>query len=222
MRSTWAALGARGAKAPGGRRKPVATSNCPAQRRRPGAPGLLQRRAAYGGTTRSAETSLLPCARSRRMIEVTAAKGGLETTRNGLNGSRRSLASACTTLTWAAANLLRRWRQRLGCSSTATTRAPLSTSQRVSSPRPAPMSSTRSPGATAASSTSRIAQPLSSSCHPHRGALPPGTEDHDHDRHWARLAPQAAGGKGFSRGGQDLDGLRTGSRTYLRGWRPST
>src|SRR5215470_2262516 len=76
-------------------------------------------------------------------------------------------ASACTTVTGRPANRPCRWRARAGCSSTAMTRAPRSTSSAVSAPWPAPISSTSSPGRTAASATIRAAHSSVSGCQPH-------------------------------------------------------
>ena len=114
-----------------------------------------------------------------RITAIVIAKGGLATTRNGRFGRRRSLASAWTTVAGQPRNRSRSCEARTGWSSTAMTRAPAATSGAVSAPDPAPMSSTRSPGRIPASATTKVAQRLSSRCHPHSGRGCPATEHHE-------------------------------------------
>ena len=92
--------------------------------------------------------------------------GGLATTRNGRRGNRRWAASHSTTDTGSEAKRRRRYCARAACSSTAMTCAPAATNGWVSAPVPAPMSSTSSPGRTAASATSRVAHSSRSGSHP--------------------------------------------------------
>jgi len=110
----------------------------------------------------------LPGAVRRRRRATEMANGGLATTRNGRRGNRMSAPSAWTTVTFFCSNFRRSSLARVGCKSKAMTRAPRSTSGRVSAPVPAPISSTRSPDVMPASSMSRSAHQLSSRCHPHR------------------------------------------------------
>ena len=148
------------------------------QRAQPGAPGAVHRLATWRGTTRSAATRRLPGARRRRIMAVVVANGGLATTWKVRLGSRRSLASAWTTVTGESTNRLRSCLARPGWSSTAMTRAPAERSGAVKAPDPAPMSRTRSPVRIPASATIRAAQRLSSRCHPHSGRGCPATEHH--------------------------------------------
>jgi len=169
-----------GRKALRGIGRPIETAKSERQRRAPGASGEAQRRATWRGTTRSACTSRLPGARSRRMSAVVAAKGGFATTRNGSRGSRRSLASAVATVTASAPKRSRKRRARSTSSSTATTRAPAAARGAVSAPSPAPTSTTSAPGGMPASATMRVAQRLSSRWYPHhRTGCRPDTADHD-------------------------------------------
>lgn len=180
--STAVLCGGGGANAERGSERPSRAWNSRRQRCAPGASPIAHRRATCQGTTRSARTSRLPGAVRRRRSAVVTENGGLATTWNGRRGRRRSDASAVMTVTHRGS---KRWRSdaaRAGCSSTARTRAPRSTSCRVIAPVPAPTSMTRSPGAICASATSVAAQRSASWCHPQRrsGAA---TEDHHEVRH---------------------------------------
>ncbi len=127
-----------------------------------------QRAAAHVGRTRLANSSRLDGAVRRRSSAVVTPKGGLATTLNARRGNLRSAASARTTLTASPAKRFRSSARRCGCSSTAITDAPAATNRAVIAPEPAPTSTTRSPGPTSATSTNRLAQRLSSWCHPQR------------------------------------------------------
>jgi hypothetical protein len=151
---------------------------------------FAHRRAAARPITRSARTRWQPGVSSRRSSGDVTANGGFATTRNGRRGRRRSAASTCTTTTDERANRCRRMSARVGCSSTAMTRAPASTSGSVSAPVPAPMSTTRSPGRTPDSATRRCAAVSVSRCHPQRGRRFPAGTTHHH-RHHRRSMPRA-------------------------------
>jgi hypothetical protein len=122
-------------------------------------------------STRSAATSDDRGCSNKRSKALLRLYGGLATTRNGRRGNRRSAASHSITDTGSEAKRRRRYCARPACSSTAMTCAPAATNGRVSAPVPAPMSSTSSPGRTAASATSRVAHSSRSGCHPQ---APPG------------------------------------------------
>lgn len=107
-------------------------------------------------------------------------KGGLATTRKGWRGSRSCEASAWTTPTGIPTNRRRSALALAGCNSTATTRAPVRTSASVSTPSPAPMSTTRSPGRTPAARTNWAAMDLFSRWNPHRVRGAADTAHHDH------------------------------------------
>ncbi len=207
-------FGAGGANAERGNERPSTATYSRRHRCEPGGSPVAHRRATCQGTMRSARTSLLPGAVSRRNSPVVAENGGLATTRNGRRGRRRSAASATMTVTWWRANCWRSDVARPGCSSTASTRAPRSTSCWVITPVPAPTSMTRSPGEIWASPTSVAAHCLSSWCHPQRrGAA--GTTDHDEHRHRPSVATDRActlgkpssrtGARRVGRLGTDLD-----------------
>lgn len=180
-----------GRKADGGTRRPTVASNCARHRPWPGADPVAQRRATWTGTIRSARTSRLPGASSRRRRAVVIPKGGLATTRKGRRGSARSVASVRTTVTAMPSNRVRRSSARRRWSSTATTRAPAATRGAVIAPVPAPTSSTRSFGLIPAAVTKRWAYPSVSWCHPHRDRSAAGTDHHGH-RHAVSLAPGGA------------------------------
>jgi len=97
-------------------------------------------------------------------------------------GSRRSAASALTRV-MSSPNRSRSASARPGCRSTAMTRAPEATNGPVSAPKPAPMSSTRSPGPMPEASTMRSAQVGSSWCQPHRRRDRATATHHHADRH---------------------------------------
>ena len=156
------------------------TWNVRFQRCAPGARAAAHLRATCSGTTRSAVVRRLPLLTSRSRIGVAAANGGLATTRNGRRGRRRSVASACTTVTELPPKRSRRTRARPRWSSTATTRAPRAASRVVSAPVPAPMSRTRSRAQTPASATRRSAHRSVSRCHPQCVRRCPDTTHHDH------------------------------------------
>ncbi len=123
----------------------------------------------------------------RRRMATETPKGGLATTRNGRVGSRRSAASVWTTVTRSRANRERRCSARTGWSSKAMTLAPRRTKGAVMAPKPAPISSTRSPRLMPASSTRRWACWLESWCHPQRGGGA-GTADHREHCHGSRIS----------------------------------
>ena len=102
-------------------------------------------------------TRRLPRCTRRRTSAFVMPNGGLATTWKSRRGRRRSAASASTT-TMSSPNSARSCAALRGWSSTAMTRAPVSTSGRVSAPQPAPTSTTRSPGPSPASATSCCAQ----------------------------------------------------------------
>jgi hypothetical protein len=156
-------LGEGGRKAERGIGSPVPTSNCRSQRPAPEASPEAQRRATCHGTTTSSRISRLPGDTNRpNGAAVMANGGGLATTLNGCRDSQSSAASAMTALTGSRSNRCLNKAAPLGCSFTATTRAPLVTSDEVIAPVPAPTSRTRSPGLTRASTTIRSAYRLSS------------------------------------------------------------
>jgi hypothetical protein len=155
-------LGGGGRKAERGTEIPVPTSKVRSHRPDPGARPEPQRRATCQGTTRSARSRRLPGATNRHNTAEVMANGGLATTLNGERGSRRSEASATTTLTGSVRNRCFNTAARCGCNSTATTRAPRVTSEEVMAPVPAPISRTRSPAPICAATTSRSAHRLSS------------------------------------------------------------
>ncbi len=186
MVSTATAFGGGGWKAERGIVTPREHTKSVSQRPAPGARPAIQRSAIWRGTMMSARSNRLPGAVRRRSTATPMAKGGLATTRNGRLGRRRSLPSTCTTTTLSWANLVRSSRARVGCNSTAMTRAPLRTSGPVNAPVPAPMSSTRSPVRIPALSMSRSAHELSRRCHPHRVRCP-GTADHREHCHAKKL-----------------------------------
>lgn len=159
---------------------PTVHSNSLRHRPAPGGAPHTHRSATCHGTMRSALVSRLPGAVRRRSSATDMPKGGLATTRNGRRGSRTSDPSALTTVTLSPSNFSRSFSARVECSSKAMTRAPRSTSGRVSAPEPAPMSSTRSPGEMPAFSTSLSAHLLSSRCHPHRVRLPDTADHREH------------------------------------------
>jgi hypothetical protein len=168
-----------------GRRSPIDSSYRCSHRPAPGTSPMVQRFTTARCNTRSADTNREPGASNRFNNAVEIPYGGLETTRNGREGNRRSAASARTTVTGSSANRRRNLSARAGCSSTATTWAPARTSGAVSAPSPAPTSRISSPGTTPAASTMRCAQRLSSGCHP-QAPLPgpePGTTDHHKEVH---------------------------------------
>jgi hypothetical protein len=168
-----------------GRRSPIDRSYRCSHRPAPRASPTVQRFTTARCNTRSADTNREPGASNLFSNAVEIPYGGLETTRNGLDGNRRSAASARTTVTGSSANRRRNLSARPGWSSTATTWAPARTSGAVSAPSPAPTSRTSSPGTTPAASTTRCAQRLSSGCHPQapRACPEPGTTDHHKEVH---------------------------------------
>jgi hypothetical protein len=121
------------------------------------------------------------CSNRRISADVTE-NGGLATTWNARRGRRRSAASARTTV-MSRPKRSDSARARPGCASTAITRAPVSSSGRVSAPVPAPMSSTRAPGGSAAWRTNRSAQRGSSWCQPHSRRAPTEARRHHHHAH---------------------------------------
>jgi hypothetical protein len=188
-------LGGGGENADRGMGRPSEQSNSLRHRSAPGGVPLTQRSATCHGTIRSARISRLPGAVRRRNRATDMANGGLATTRKGRRGNRRSAPSACTTMTLPWLNSRRRSVARVGCNSKSMTRAPRSTSGRVSTPVPAPTSSTRSPDVMPASSTSFSAHRLSSRCHPHRVRRPDTAYHREHchaptlSHHRARTLP---------------------------------
>ena len=171
--------------------RPIEQKYSRSQRPAPGAFPETQRSARCHGTTRSARWSRLPGDVSRRSRATEIANGGFATTRKGRRGSRMSPPSARTTTTLSWANARRSSCARAGCSSKAMTRAPRRRSGAVMAPEPAPISSTRSPRRTPASSTSRSAHRLSSRCHPQwvRGS---GTADHRAHCHGTTVGDRCA------------------------------
>lgn len=122
--------------------------------------------------------------RVRSSAEVTP-NGGFATTRNEAVGQRKSRTSPATILTGLPANRDRSCRTLSGCNSTARTSAPAATNAAVSTPVPAPTSTTRAPGSMPALSTIWRAQSGSSRCQPHRcdasGWSADTTHHHEHD-----------------------------------------
>jgi hypothetical protein len=179
MTSTAVGVVAAGRNAQGGSDRPTRASNCAAQRRCPGARPLAHRCATHLGRTRSARWRRLPGASRRLSTAVLAANGGLATTRKGRRGRRRSRTStrtirAASPKRWCNTDARPWW------SSTATTRAPTSTSAAVIDPVPAPRSTTRSPVPTPASRTSRCDHRSSRRCHPQRASPEAGTAHRQH------------------------------------------
>ncbi len=170
-------------KAARGIGRPTSIENSRCHRLAPGASALAHRLAAWSWATSVALRSLLPGWSSRRSSKLVTAKGGLATTWNGRRGSRRSPASASTTMI-AVPKRRRRCRARSGCASTAITRAPDSRRSPVSAPVPAPTSMTHDPDGRFASSTRSWAQSESSSCHPQfrlGDATAADRDEEDHD-----------------------------------------
>ena len=139
--------------------------------------------AAWRGSTRSAESIWFAGTSSRRSRAEVTPNGGFATNRNGRRGSRRSDASACTTMTCASRNRSRSICARCGCSSTATTRAPRSTSAAVIVPVPAPTSTTRSRARMLAPSTSCNAASSVSRYQPQRARVRSADTTHHYSHH---------------------------------------
>ncbi len=184
IRSTRVLTRGGGRNAARGIGRPASIANSRCHRLAPGESALTHLLAAWSWATRVALRSRLRGWSSRRSSELVTAKGGLATTWNGRRGSRRSPASASTTMIAVPKRRRRCW-ARSGCASTAMTRAPDSRRSPVSAPVPAPTSRTHDPDGRFASSTRSLAQPEWSSCHPQ--LLPGDTtaadrDEEDHDR----------------------------------------
>jgi hypothetical protein len=117
-------------------------------------------------TMRSARTkSCAGSSRRRRMMAVVDPNGGQATTRQGRSGRGQAKKSPWTIRSRPCPS----WRPspcrrsaQTGSASTATTRAPRRANSMESTPEPAPMSTTNSPGRTSASATKRsAAEPMS-------------------------------------------------------------
>jgi len=133
-------------------------------------------------STRSARCRVFCCASSARSSAAVMPNGGFATTRKAVRGQRKSSTSPATIVTGSPANRNRSCRTLSGCSSTARTSAPAATNAAVSTPVPAPISTTRAPGSMPALSTIRRAQSASSRCQPHRRSAPGCSADTTHHR----------------------------------------
>ena len=150
-------------------------------------PPVSSRRTTSRCSTRSARVNDGADPSIDKTCAVTA-NGGLATTRNGRRvGKRKVRKSASTTTASRPARRRRRSAERRACSSTAMTRAPPSSSGRVSLPVPAPSSTTSSPGRTSAAVTISSAQCGSRQCQPHDGR--PDTAHHEERDHNGDASP---------------------------------